>query len=216
MKILNLLVILLLFTGLSFAQDVKSINKSIEISEGDKVIIELDGNVTIKKAVGLEAEIVSTFIQKGKVIGYSNKKERKKYDVLIERIGDHIWIKPKKLDNLNMLGISWYREEIEHLIYLPESIDVKISKKDGMVVIVNSLFNNLDISNEEGDIEINLVKDIVRVVTAVSNDGKITVNDERVKDMTYTLIGDGDKVVLIKTGDGDINIGVREFERRFH
>ncbi|MCP4728157.1 MAG: DUF4097 domain-containing protein [bacterium] len=215
MKTLMNVIILLLISSLSIAQDIKCLNKTIPINEGDRIILELDGDITVKKAVGAEAELISTFIQKGKIIGYSNRNERKKYDIIVEKIGDHIWIKPKKIDKLGMLGISWYREEIKHLIYLPENIDVKISKKKGDITIVNAIFNNLDISNEYGDTDISIIMDRIRVINAVSNDGKITVSDDRIKDFAYSTFGTGNSVITIKSDKGDIFLDIIEINKEY-
>jgi len=216
MKTCMSIIILLVLNSFTIAQDVKTINKTIEIVDEDKILLELEGDITVKRSMGNDIELITNFIQKGKVIGYSNKKKRKEeFDIVVERKENSVVISPGKMEAFGMLGISWYREEIEHLIYIPENIDVSIVKEEGDITILNVHFKSLWINNEKGNTVLIMNEEKIRTLTAATNKGKIYVSDEPVKDFAYNFIGDGDCVVSVISNKGKIKLNLKtEFRSR--
>ncbi len=204
MKTLATIMIVFFLAGLAYSQDVKKIDKSIELQPGDKLVIDLAGEVNIETSYADQVQINTIFIQKGKIIGWSNRDKRKKYDVEFSRVENTVTLKRIKLPSLGMLGISWYREDITHYIKIPDYVDVFVKMKYGDIKIKNANFKNLNVEHYSGKIYLDIPGNNIRAINCTADDGKLYLDDERIKGDRYSKTGTGESVITVFSSNGKI------------
>jgi len=206
MKNVLIMLFVMLTTSIIYCGDSPKKSYMIKVDPNDEIVIELEGTIILENwdIPKLEVELSSRRI--GKIWGVSNQSSRGEYDISLKRTGAEILLRTVKRDNLWSVGINMFREETIHIIHVPNYANIHVNTENGKVII-NGIFNRINVENKQGDTEISIAREKIRYFTSKTEYGTQIVNNEK-KEKDLKIVGNGDSVYMARSSSGDITINL--------
>jgi len=196
--------IVLMLGTLLFAQNVKTKQYKFELDKRSPIVLNLEGKIVVSNwdmNYGLIKVNVET---EGSVLGYSNKDERKEYELMITEKKDTILVEPIERESMFVVGVSTITEEITHNIFLPKDVVVLINTTRGDVEL-NGSFDIIEVNNEEGNTTAMINQNNLHYLTSNTKRGEIFVNEKNLGD-SFKIISKGESIFSLTSYRGDIII----------
>lgn len=202
-RILSSLLIGCLFTTAVWAQG-QSVVEETKLYPNDEIVIQLEGRVTIETWASETLKVEAVVQEKGRTVGFTNKDKRGPYALQLAHSDGQVTVRPKPRADLYTVGINWYREHVEHRVWVPMGARVRVHVEEADLTIRGALYTVLA-SLERGDIAVVVQDRDVRVLQSSVEEGKVVVNGDKMGD-TYQAIGTGERVYMLTTKKGIIDV----------
>lgn len=177
----------------SNSQNEKKVNSDYSLETIKKVVITVNDDLELENAPSDKVECELRFTETGKVIGVSNKDEIEEPGLISEIRDAVLYITPKDRENLYIIGISTYSQDLKYRFKIPSSIPVEI--RNTGKCYVNGSFESLKIENEE-ETDMCLSKNQIKYLNCIASRNTVTLNGAD-KGKNYFYESDGsDKYII--------------------
>ena len=204
MKTISLLLLSLILIIEIHAQNKNNSTLKIDLKGARFVHIKLEGKIILENTTSSKMIIDYSSEKSGHIIGLSNEEEIKPYNIVSRLDGDEVIIQSVKREKMWSIGINTYNEKNIHYLHIPSNINIIIETHLGDVSI-NGNFPFIKVNNVEGNTAVSTKRNSYKFIECVSKEGNVDLNDEETG-KKLTLLGNGNKVIIVNSKEGEIDL----------
>jgi hypothetical protein len=178
-------------------------HQSQVLNKQSVIVIEVEGNVNITSWKEQYATTAIATERTGNIYGWSNDKERPKYDVALKQRGDTLFIQPQARPELWVVGIATVNENIVQTFFLPNTAKVVVRSRNA-AIHVQGMFTGLEAMCAKGSIKAQVLENQVHFLQIYAS--SITVNQAPLSEQRYSLENKGSALYRLESAKGTVEV----------